>query len=90
MGEYKIFASAGGICHQGFEIFFGAIRRCLHPCSASTPGSNHLSKVMQNIKYQSKNLYDPVWVTGVITAKSMGKNLYLVDGAADVDIGYSM
>ena len=45
---------------------------------------------MQNIKYQSKNLYDPVWVTGVITAKSMGKTLYLVDGAADVDIGYSM
>lgn len=47
-------------------------------------------KVVQNKSYQSKNLYDPVWVTGVIAAKSMEKNLYLVDGKADVDIGYTM
>lgn len=47
-------------------------------------------KIVQNKSYQSKNLYDPVWVTGVITAKSMEKNLYLVDGTADVDIGYSI
>jgi hypothetical protein len=45
---------------------------------------------MQNKRYQSKKLCDSVWVTEVITAKSMEKNLYLVDGAADVDIGYYM
>ena len=40
--------------------------------------------------YKNKKLYEPVWVTGVITAKSMVKDLYLVDGSAAVDIGYSM
>ncbi len=47
-------------------------------------------KIVQNKSYHSKNLYDPVWVTGIITAKSMEKNLYLVDGSADVDIGYAI
>jgi hypothetical protein len=47
-------------------------------------------KVGQNKSYKSKSLYEPVWVTGVISAKSMMKDLYLVDGSAGVDIGYSM
>ncbi len=40
--------------------------------------------------YTSKNLFEPVWVTGVISAQSMVKDLFLVDGTADIDIGYSM
>jgi hypothetical protein len=40
--------------------------------------------------YSSKNLYEPVWVTGGITAKSMVKDLYLSDGSAGVNIGYIM
>ena len=47
-------------------------------------------KVVQPNGYNSKGLFEPVWVTGVISAKSMAKNLYLVDGSADVDIGYAM
>jgi hypothetical protein len=47
-------------------------------------------KIGQNKSYQSKSLYDPVWVTGIIAAKSMVKDLFLVDGSAGVDIGYSM
>ena len=47
-------------------------------------------KIVKKKSYQSKNLYEPVWVTGVIAAKSMVKNLYLVDGSADVDIGYTI
>ena len=35
-------------------------------------------------------LFDPVWVTGKINAKSMVKDLFLVDGSANVDIGYTM
>jgi hypothetical protein len=35
-------------------------------------------------------MYEPVWVSGEIFAKSMVKNLYLVDGSSGVDIGYSM
>ena len=37
-----------------------------------------------------KDLYDPVWVTGVISVQSMVKDLYLVDGSAGIDIGYTM
>jgi hypothetical protein len=47
-------------------------------------------KILQKNGYQTKSLYEPVWVTGVIRAKSMEKDLYLVDGSAGVDIGYSM
>ncbi len=47
-------------------------------------------KIGQNKSYKSKSLYEPVWVTGVIAVKSMVKDLYLVDGSAGVDIGYSM
>jgi hypothetical protein len=35
-------------------------------------------------------MYAPVWVSGEISVKSMVKDLYLVDGSAGVDIGYSM
>ena len=35
-------------------------------------------------------LFDPVWVTGLITAKPMAKDLFLVDGSASIDIGYTM
>ncbi|MGD8294133.1 MAG: DUF3299 domain-containing protein [Desulfobacterales bacterium] len=47
-------------------------------------------KIGRNKRYKSKSLYEPVWVTGVISAKSMVKDLFLVDGSAGVDIGYSM
>lgn len=40
--------------------------------------------------YTSENLFDPVWVTGVISAQPMVKDLFLVDGTADINIGYSM
>ncbi len=65
------------------------IGACIH---VPPPPPNQIIyvKIVQNKSYQSRNLYDPVWVTGVITAKSMEKNLYLVDGSADVDVGYSI
>ncbi|CAB1076888.1 FIG003461: hypothetical protein [Olavius algarvensis Delta 1 endosymbiont] len=47
-------------------------------------------KMDQDKSYKSKSLYEPVWVTGIIAAKSMVKDLYMVDGSAGVDIGYSM
>ena len=47
-------------------------------------------KMIQKKSYKSKNIYEPVWVTGVIAAKSMVKDLFLVDGSDEVDIGYTM
>ncbi len=47
-------------------------------------------KVSQKGGYKSEGLFDPVWVTGEITAKSMVKDLFLVDGSDIIDIGYTM
>ncbi len=47
-------------------------------------------KLVENESYQSKKLFEPVWVTGVISATSTVKELYLVDGSADINTGYSM
>jgi hypothetical protein len=47
-------------------------------------------KVEKNGGYTSEKLFEAVWVTGVISAKSMVKDLFLVDGSAGIDIGYSM
>jgi hypothetical protein len=47
-------------------------------------------KAAHNNGYDSKKIFESVWVTGVISVKSMSKNLFLVDGSAGIDIGYSM
>ena len=62
---------------------------CIH---VPPPPPNQIVHVrtLQKKGYRSKNLYEPVWVTGVITAKSLVKDLFLVDGSAGVDIGYTM
>ena len=47
-------------------------------------------KIIHKEGYTSKGLFDPVWVTGVISVQSLVKDLFLVDGTAGVEIGYSM
>jgi hypothetical protein len=47
-------------------------------------------KLVENESYRSKKLFEPVWVTGVISTTSTVKELYLVDGSADIPTGYSM
>jgi len=47
-------------------------------------------KVAQSNGYRSDKLYDPVFVTGLISANSQVKDLHLVDGSAGINIGYSM
>jgi hypothetical protein len=65
------------------------IGACIH---VPPPPPNQIVHVRtpQKKGYSSNNLFEPVWVTGVITAKSMVKDLYLVDGSAGVNIGYTM
>ena len=40
--------------------------------------------------YRVNSLYEPVWVSGQISAKSMVKDLFLVDGSAGINIGYTL
>lgn len=47
-------------------------------------------KAAKNGGYASEKSFEAVWVTGVISAKSMVKDLFLVDGSAGINIGYSM
>jgi hypothetical protein len=47
-------------------------------------------KLVDNESYQSKKLFEPVWVTGVISTIATVKELYLVDGSADINTGYSL
>jgi hypothetical protein len=47
-------------------------------------------KAAQDNGFESKKIFEPVWVTGVISVKSMSKELYLVDGSSGIDIGYGM
>jgi hypothetical protein len=47
-------------------------------------------QVIQIGGHNSGKLFDPVWVIGKMTVKSMAKELYLLDGSADIDIGYAM
>jgi len=65
------------------------IGACIH---VPPPPPNQIVHVrtLQKKGFSSKNLYEPVWVTGVITAKSMVKDLYLSDGSTGVNIGYTM
>ncbi len=43
---------------------------------------------MESIEVRSR--FEPVWIEGEMKTGSLQKNLYLVDGAADIHIGYSM
>jgi hypothetical protein len=40
--------------------------------------------------YKAKSLYEPVWVTGMISVKPAAKELYLVDGSANINFGYTI
>jgi hypothetical protein len=62
---------------------------CIH---VPPPPPNQIVHVKTAEKkgYVMKEMFDPVWITGVISVQSMVKDLYLVDGSAGVDIGYTM
>jgi len=47
-------------------------------------------KLTGSERYQSSKLFEPVWVTGVISTTSAVKELFLVDGSAGINTGYSM
>ena len=62
---------------------------CIH---VPPPPPNQIvhAKTAAEKGYVMKAMFDPVWITGVLSAQSMVKELYLVDGSADINIGYSM
>jgi hypothetical protein len=79
-------ASAGKVTEFLLVPYVGA---CIH---VPPPPPNQIVhvKIKKKGGYENKKLYEPVWVTGLMNVKSMVKELYLVDGSAGVDIGYTM
>jgi len=64
--------------------FVGA---CIH---VPPPPPNQIVLAQLESAYQVKDLYEPVLITGHLTAKPASTELYLVDGQAQVPMGYSM
>jgi hypothetical protein len=62
---------------------------CIH---TPPPPPNQIVHVRmaKGAEFESKGMYAAVWVTGVLAAKASKPTLNLVDGIADIDVGYSM
>ena len=62
---------------------------CIH---VPPPPPNQIIYVKTGPKngYKSKDIFDPVWVTGTLSIKSRTKDLFLVDGSKGINIGYGM
>jgi hypothetical protein len=62
---------------------------CIH---VPPPPPNQIIHVNYTQKegYKSSKLFEPVWVNGKIAVKSVTQELFLVDGSAEIAIGYTM
>lgn len=60
---------------------------CIH---TPPPAPNQIVYVEASEAFETASRFEPVWITGTMKVGSMNKELYLVDGSSDIDIGYSM
>ena len=60
---------------------------CIH---VPPPPANQIVFARLQTAYEPKDLYDPVWITGRLSAQPASTELFLVDGQAQVPMGYSM
>ncbi len=60
---------------------------CIH---SPPPPPNQIVHVKAEKPFANLAVFAPIWVTGKMSITSARKSLSLVDGAADIDIGYSM
>jgi uncharacterized protein len=60
---------------------------CIH---TPPPPPNQIVYVKLGEDMKMRSRFEPVWVTGTLTVGALSKNLYLVDGSADINIGYSL
>ena len=58
---------------------------CIH---TPPPPPNQIVHVVADKPFDVSGMYDAVWVTGRMAARAGKKSLQLVDGSADIDIGY--
>jgi hypothetical protein len=60
---------------------------CIH---TPPPPPNQIVHVKPEKPVEMNGMFAPVWVTGQMTTGAIKKILSLVDGSADIDVGYSL
>jgi hypothetical protein len=60
---------------------------CIH---TPPPPPNQIISVTADTPFEMEERFEPVWVEGVLRTGPQSRNLFLVDGSADIDVGYSM
>jgi hypothetical protein len=60
---------------------------CIH---TPPPPPNQIVHVKADKAFEIEGMFAPVWVTGSIATSSGTRSLFLVDGSADIHVGYSM
>jgi hypothetical protein len=60
---------------------------CIH---TPPPNPNQIVYVKSDKPYEIKGTYDPVWVTGRMTARANTKSVYITDGSSEVDSSYAV
>ena len=60
---------------------------CIH---TPPPPPNQIVHVKPEKPVEMSGMFAPVWVTGQLTTGAIKKSLSLVDGSADIDVGYSL
>ena len=60
---------------------------CIH---TPPPPPNQIVHVKPEKPIEMSGMFAPVWVTGQMTTSAIKKSLSLVDGSADIDIGYAL
>ena len=60
---------------------------CIH---TPPPPPNQIVYVKSAQGIENAGRFTPVWVTGEMAVKEATKNLYLVDGSAGIDVGYTL
>ncbi len=59
---------------------------CIH---TPPPAPNQIALVVATVPFESKGMFEAVTVTGTIQLKTQSKELFLVDGKADINVSYS-
>ncbi len=60
---------------------------CIH---TPPPPPNQIVHITVKEPFETKGMFEAVTVTGVIKLKEVTKNLYLIDGTADINTSYTM
>jgi hypothetical protein len=60
---------------------------CIH---TPPPPPNQIVHVKPEKPLEIKGAFDPVWVTGRIAAGATRQSVFITDGAAEIDVGYSI